>query len=59
MSGEGGPLPASGHMPFHGHRTAANSGERWCAECKQLRDLPCRYALCALQASAGGGAGDA
>lgn len=48
MSGEGGPLPALGHMPFHGHRTAAAVAERWCAECKQLRAAPCRYSLCAL-----------
>lgn len=60
------PSPAEGHMPFAGHRTCAENGEaeslsarpsnpteaRWCAECKQLRPWPCRYALCPLQAQA-------
>jgi hypothetical protein len=55
MNGEGGPLAASGHMPFHGHRTCAEPDKRWCAECKQLRAEPCRYSLCALAKALGGG----
>jgi hypothetical protein len=48
MSGEGGPVPARGHMPFRGHRNCA--GEAWCAECKQFRTTGCRYALCPVAA---------
>lgn len=45
-------VAVEGHMPFAGHRTVAqaDTGERWCTECKQLRAEPCRYALCALAA---------
>lgn len=44
------PVASREHMPFPGHRNCA--GEVWCVECKQLRPVPCRYALCPLAAAA-------
>ena len=50
------PRPASGHMPFAGHRTLAEAYAP-CTACDQVRSHPCGYGLCPkLTAGVGGGA---